>query len=210
MLECRLHKLGKKYNREWIYRNLDYTIPAGGRLLIQGGNGSGKSTLLQTIAGFVTATEGSVEYQANNQRIEPERMRHYVSFASPYLQLIEEFTAQELIDHLRSSKPFIDNLSSSQIVSIAQLNKANHKFIRQYSSGMKQRLKLAIAIMTDTPLLLLDEPLSNLDKNGATWYAEMINAYAKQRTIVVCSNAIPDEHFFCNNAINVMDYKIAN
>ncbi|NBQ48017.1 MAG: ATP-binding cassette domain-containing protein, partial [Sphingobacteriia bacterium] len=85
---------------------------------------------------------------------------------------------------------------------------ARHKFIRQYSSGMKQRLKLALALLADTPLLLLDEPLSNLDRSGAAWYQQMITDYTAKRTVIVCSNAIEEEHFFCERALDVMDYKV--
>lgn len=207
MLSISLHSLGKKYNREWIFRGLDLEVNAADRLLIQGGNGSGKSTLLQVLSGFVTPSEGSITHSLNGTIIVPEQFKNHLSLASPYLQLIEEFTAIELINHLSLAKPFIDKLSAETIVDIAQLSQAKHKFIRHYSSGMKQRLKLALAFLADTPLLLLDEPLSNLDKNGAVWYKHMIETYGSGRSIVVCSNAIADEHFFCTRSINVMDFK---
>ena len=108
---------------------------------------------------------------------------------------------------MRAAKPFTSALSTAAILDIAQLSQARHKFIRHYSSGMKQRLKLALAFLADTPLLLLDEPLSNLDKNAAQWYKQMIEQYGSTRTIVVCSNAIAEEHYFCSRSINVMDYK---
>ena len=207
MLGIALNNLGKKYNREWIFRGINLEVQPLERLLIQGGNGSGKSTLLQIIAGFVTVTEGSLSHTLNNQEITIEQLRKHIALASPYLQVIEEFTAGELIDHLREAKPFVTNLTTQEIIDIAQLSAAKHKYIRHYSSGMKQRLKLAVAFLADTPLLLLDEPLSNLDKNAVRWYKEMIANYTANRTVLVCSNAIDDEHYFCTRSVNVMDYK---
>lgn len=207
MLSLSLNNLGKKYNREWIFRGIDIEVKPSERLLIQGGNGSGKSTLLQIIAGFVSHTEGSITYAVNEQTISIEQLRKQVALASPYLQVIEEFTAGELIDHLREAKPFVNNLSTPEIIDITQLNAAKNKYIRHYSSGMKQRLKLALAFLADTPLLLLDEPLSNLDKNAGLWYRDMVANYTSNRSVVVCSNAIDDEHYFCNRSVNVMDYK---
>jgi ABC-type multidrug transport system ATPase subunit len=207
MLRITLNNLGKKYNREWIFRGINLEVQPLERLLIQGGNGSGKSTLVQIIAGFVTVTEGALTHTLNNQTINPEQIRKHIALASPYLQVIEEFTASELIDHLREAKPFINNLSTQEIIDIAQLSAAKHKYIRHYSSGMKQRLKLALAFLADTPLLLLDEPLSNLDKNAGLWYKEMVANYTATRTVLVCSNAIDDEHFFCSRSLNVMDFK---
>lgn len=207
MLGITLDKVGKKYNREWIFRGITHEIKPLDRLLIQGGNGSGKSTLLQIISGFVTFTEGTLVHTLGAKNIGQEVLRKHIALASPYLQVIEEFTAAELIDHLREAKPFVNNLSTPEILEIAQLTAAKNKYIRHYSSGMKQRLKLALAFLADTPLLLLDEPLSNLDKNAGLWYKQMVELYTGNRTVLVCSNAIEDEHYFCTSRLDVMDFK---
>ncbi|PBQ32441.1 hypothetical protein CNR22_11895 [Sphingobacteriaceae bacterium] len=144
----------------------------------------------------------------DNHKINPDKLRNYISFASPYLQLIEDFTLLEMIEHTRLFKPFLNSISSNEVIELIQLQSAKNKFIRQFSSGMKQRLKLGLAILADTPILLLDEPISNLDKNAIQWYKDLIAGYTVNRTVVVCSNAIADEHFFCNTELNVVDYKI--
>jgi ABC-type multidrug transport system ATPase subunit len=209
MLSIQLNNLGKKFNREWIFRNLNYSIEPNQKLLISGGNGSGKSTLLQVLSGFVTQNEGTLEYSlSSNGRISSDKIKDYVSFASPYLQLTEEFTPLELIDHIKIYKPFINNLSAAEVVEISGLSASKNKLIRQFSSGMKQRLKLAIAILSDTPLLLLDEPVSNLDKQAISWYRDLISTYTQNRTVIVCSNAIEDDHFFCTSELSIMDYKL--
>lgn len=219
-----LNNLGKKFNKEWIFRDLNYEIKPNQKLLILGGNGSGKSTLLQVISGFVTPNEGQVNFldSARNDsdsvrnemsiraesRIDPDKTKDLISFASPYLQVIEDFTLTEMIEHTKLFKPFLENIMTEHALEIIQLQNAKHKLIKQFSSGMKQRLKLGLAILADTPVLLLDEPISNLDKNAIDWYKTLISTYTANRTVIVCSNAIADEHFFCDTELNVMDYKL--
>jgi ABC-type multidrug transport system ATPase subunit len=211
MVSIQLNNLGKKFNKEWIFRNLSYRIEAKQKLVILGGNGSGKSTLLQILSGFVNPNEGEIIYTHLNSskktNIGVEEIRKYISFASPYLQLTEDFTLIELINHCKLFKPFVNNFSTQEIIEHIQLPHAKHKYIKQFSSGMKQRLKLGLAILSDTPLLLLDEPISNLDKDAITWYKQLISNHSGNRAIIVCSNAIEQEYFFCDTRLNVMNYK---
>ncbi|MES2680084.1 MAG: ATP-binding cassette domain-containing protein [Bacteroidota bacterium] len=207
MLSIQLHTLGKKFNKEWIFRDLSHSIPAGRKLLISGGNGSGKSTLLQVLSGFITPNEGNILYNLNGTNVAVDEIKNHLSFASPYLQLVEEFTLEELVEHIKIYKPFSSTLSTNEFMSAIELTNAKTKYIRQFSSGMKQRLKLGLAILSDTPLLLLDEPISNLDKNAIDWYKQLVTAHSTNRTIIVCSNALNDEHFFCDTELVVSDFK---
>lgn len=207
MISITINNLGKKFNREWIFRNLNYTINEGQKLVILGGNGSGKSTLLQTIAGFVSPNEGSLTYQLSKQSLKAEELMLHVSLASPYLQLVEEYTLTELINHLKIFKSFSNDFSTSDLMDLMELTPAKNKLIKQFSSGMKQRLKLGLAFLADTPLLLLDEPTSNLDKNAIAWYKGLVSNHTQNRTVIVCSNAIDDEYFFCTTELNVMNFK---
>ncbi len=215
MISISLNNIGKKFNREWIFRNLNYHILANDKLVILGGNGSGKSTLLQIISGFVSPNEGTIEASQPSQTVKQPIINQqssilnpqHISFASPYIQLIEDFTLTEIIEHSSLFKPFINKLSTTQIIEMIELSHAKNKFIKQFSSGMKQRLKLGLAILADTPLLLLDEPVSNLDKNAIEWYKNLILNYTTNRTVIVCSNAITQEHFFCTKQLNVSDFK---
>jgi ABC-type multidrug transport system ATPase subunit len=208
LVHISLQNIGKRFNREWIFRRLNLELPPGSRLVIQGGNGSGKSTLIQMISGFVTPTEGTILIKNSaGQPLGEEKIKDVVSLASPYLQLLEDLTAPELISHLRLYKKFRHNMGGDQILEVSELLHVRKKHIRHYSSGMKQRLKLALAILADTPLLLLDEPLSNLDQKAGEWYKKMVEHYCGDRTVIVCSNAITSEHFFCDRSLNVMDFK---
>ena len=97
MLTIQLNNLGKKFNKEWVFRNLTYQINQSDKLVVLGGNGSGKSTLLQVISGFITENEGEVIYQLNGKVIPVDKIKNYISFASPYIQLIEDFTLTEMM-----------------------------------------------------------------------------------------------------------------
>lgn len=203
-----LSSLGKKFGSEWIFRRLSSEINFGEKILISGGNGSGKSTLLQVISGYVTPNEGSVNYTINGISLQAEDQNKFVSFASPYLHLIEDFTLAETIEHTALFKPFIEGLSTREVIKVIELSHADNKFIKQFSSGMKQRLKLGLAILSNTPVVLLDEPISNLDKAAISWYKNLISQYTAGRTVMVCSNNIEDEHFFCTRSIEIGDFKI--
>lgn len=207
-VSIQLNKLGKRFNREWIFRNLSDTIVPGEKLVLTGSNGSGKSTLLLVLAGYVMSSEGNVEWwDDKEQNIEKENYFKLSSFASPALELIEEFSPEELIKHQSAFKKFQKNFSAKEVLEIAELEKNKNKLIKNFSSGMKQRLKLTLAILADCPVLLLDEPVTNLDRQAVEWYSKMIGTYAMHKTIVVCSNQIKDEFAFCSKEISINDYK---
>jgi ABC-type multidrug transport system ATPase subunit len=177
------------------------------RTAITGFNGSGKSTLLQIISGYQQASEGTITYTHNTQEITSDKIFKLLSIGAPYIDLPEELSIEELITYFTPFKSLQQGISSEAFLEISQLAHAKDKSIKQFSSGMKQRLKLALAILSDTPLLLLDEPLSNLDAIGVAWYKQMIDNYASQKTIIVASNNIEDEIYFCSNRVNINDYK---
>ncbi|MDK2909205.1 MAG: hypothetical protein PWR20_772 [Bacteroidales bacterium] len=199
-----LDGIGKKFGRQWVFRRLDLKISAGGRLAILGANGSGKSTLLKIISGWLNPSEGSITYSIENQILsESSQLYSYISIASPYLELIEEFTLAELVHfHFQFKKPF-HNMTENEIIHVSGLEDAKNKLIRHFSSGMKQRAKLTLALLSDTPLVLLDEPCSNLDATATEWFHKLISTYCHQRTLVVCSNHQPTEYDFCTGILQL-------
>lgn len=216
-----LEDAGKRFNRDWIFRHVTYTFETGKSYAITGPNGSGKSTLLQSIAGSIQLSAGAIEYRISNIEqgmakadiltdvssiIAPENFYRHLSIAAPYVELIEEMTAKEFLHFHQQFKPFTNAVSIDQILSVIGLEKAADKQIRYFSSGMKQRVKLAQAIFSDVPVVLLDEPCTNLDKSGYGLYHSLIENYCKQKLIIVSSN---DEHEmdFCVEKLNIFDYK---
>ena len=204
-----LTNIGKRYNNEWIFRKVDHVFTSDNNYVILGSNGSGKSTLLQVIAGNLIPSEGEVEFkvQSSKFKIEEEDRYKHISFASPYLELFEEFTLAESIEFQAKFKPYFEGLTTEKIIALTQLEKNQNKQLKYYSSGMKQRVRLALAILSDTPLLFLDEPTSNLDKKSIDWYQQLVNDYSQNRLIIVASNQQEYEYPFCNKQINVEEYK---
>lgn len=206
-LNIQLNDIGKKFGKEWIFKNINLTINSGDKLVILGGNGSGKSTLLQIISGYVLPNAGELIYDLEGKSIDKEEYQKYLSLASPYLDLIEDYTLEEIINHCAIYKPFLKKLDTIKIIELSGLTSAKNKFIKNYSSGMRQRVRLTLAILADCPILLLDEPVSNLDKTAIDWFKTLIKEYASHKTIIVCSNSIKEEYEFCTKDLNVADYK---
>lgn len=207
-MKISLKHTGKRFKQEWIFRNLDFSFEKGKPCAILGSNGSGKSTLLQVIAGSIQATEGEIIYTSDEGKIiAPEQTYCLVSFCSPYLELMEEFTFRESIRFQRELKPFLPGLEEKNILEISGLVTAADKFIKNYSSGMKQRAKLTLAVLSNAPVLLLDEPLTNLDRQGAEWYGRLIENYAKNKLVIVCSNQVKEEYGFCPEELRVEEWK---
>jgi ABC-type multidrug transport system ATPase subunit len=203
-----LEESGKRFNRDWIFRNINYSFQPGNAYAITGPNGSGKSTLLQAIAGSLYLSKGRVIYQAGTDKseLEPEQFFTYISIAAPYLELIEEMTAREMLTFHNRFKPLMQNITLDEILTLIGLEKSMDKQIRFFSSGMKQRLKLAQAIFTDAPVLLLDEPCTNLDKPGYALYHTLIENYCMHKLIIVSSNDA-HEMDFCREKLDILDYK---
>jgi ABC-type multidrug transport system ATPase subunit len=205
-MHIQLEQTGKKYNREWIFRGLSYTFTAGKKYAITGPNGSGKSTLLQTIAGSTVLSEGSIEYRLDDKILAPENAFTRLSICAPYLTLIEEMTALEFLAFHESFKSFMPGITPSAILEIIELTSATNKQIRYFSSGMKQRIKLAQAIFSEVPVLFLDEPCTNLDETGYALYQSLIQNYASHKLIIVSSNDKAEYHF-CEEVIDIKKYK---
>jgi len=202
MKQISLIGAGKRFNKDWVFQSLNVDFEQGQHYALIGNNGSGKSTLLQVIAGFTNLSKGTIEWNgADSQSIYEQ-----ISIAAPYLELVEELTTLEHFEFHAKFKSLTENLSIQEMIQLIGLEKSTHKQIRYFSSGMKQRLKLALAIFSTTPILLLDEPCSNLDKEGYALYKQLIQQYAMQKLIIVGSND-PEEYAFCTQQINLMDYK---
>ncbi len=205
-MKISLTNVGKRFNREWIFKNLTYTFSTGISYAITGPNGSGKSTLLQIIAGATTFNEGEIEYHDVDNEIAKERIYAHISIAAPYLELIEEMTLVEFFDFHSGLKKWIPAIHTNEIITLLDLQNAAHKQIRYFSSGMKQRVKLAQAIFSDVPVVLLDEPCTNLDTEGIDLYKKLVADHCKNRLLIVSSND-KQEYDFCEEVIDMKELK---
>ncbi|GAB3014918.1 heme ABC exporter ATP-binding protein CcmA [Niabella terrae] len=206
-MKIRLLNAGKRYNREWIFRGFSFEFDTPGRYAVTGPNGSGKSTLLQLLSGAISNNEGTVEWlNADHGLIAREQIHRQIALCAPYLELIEEFSLTELLTFHQQFKPLLPGFSIKEIIEIVQLDQAGDKKIADYSSGMKQRAKLAQCIFSATPLVLLDEPCSNLDDAGIRLYQELLRRYCLDRLVVISSNDA-QEYEGSDRIIAITDYK---
>lgn len=202
-MNIQLTNAGKKYGSNWIFRNFSNQFTEGKKYVILGPNGSGKSTLLKIVSGAATLTEGTTEYSFNNKKIKPEDVFQNVSIAAPWLDIPEEYTLEELITFHTQFKKFVNGITVKDAIKIVDLEHTREKHYRNFSSGMKQRVKLGLAILTAAPLLLLDEPATALDGKSVEWYKQMINEYSENKTILVFSNHREEEYGFCEEKIQL-------
>lgn len=204
-----LEGAGKRYQRDWIFKNLSQTFEIGSSWAITGSNGSGKSTLLQCLLGYQSLSAGSRRYEIGNKILAEDQLFKHLSIVTPYLELPEGYSLQELLDFHFGLKNPNTALPYSELVAEAGLNKHLHKQLVNYSSGMKQRVKLILAFGSNTPLLFLDEPTTNLDQAGDEWYDSLL---ARRMTdpiasIFVASNQ-SHEYSRCQQLLRIEDIKL--
>jgi len=206
-MHIHLQDIGKRYRLDWIFRGITQTLRPGERYALLGPNGSGKSTLMKVLSGHLTPSRGAVVFEKNGGKTVPadEAYRH-ISYAAPYIELIEELTLEEAMRFHAGLKPLLPGMTLNRLYDLLALPRARSKEIRFFSSGMKQRVKLALAVCSDTPVLMLDEPATNLDVQGVAWYKNLIQEFAADRLVVIASND-PHDAEFCPTHLNILDYK---
>ncbi len=205
-MKISLEHISKRFQKHWVFKDIHYSFSLPGAYALLGPNGCGKSTLLRIIAGMQSPSLGKVIYNHDNANIDPKKLFPLISFCAPGQELIEELTFREFLEFHFSFKKVLQGIDIEWIIENSGIKQAADKPIADYSSGMKQRVKLAQAIFSDTPALLLDEPCTNLDQNGVEQYEEWMERFGKGRLIFVASND-PREYFFCRERLMMEDYK---
>jgi ABC-type multidrug transport system ATPase subunit len=205
-LGVNVKQLGKRFNREWIFRNLDYVFKPSKIYAVTGPNGSGKSTLLQVLWGQLPQSTGDLNYSHSSGEIPIDEIFKHIAIATPYLDLIEEFTLSEHISFHFKLKPSRNGMGQEEILEKLKLTGARHKHIANFSSGMRQRVKLGLAFFTEADLIFLDEPTTNLDRDTNVWYHHELEKLPSHCTIFIASNQ-PDEYPVHSEIINILDFK---
>ena len=206
-MEIRLDGISKRFTREWIFRNFSRLFNQGSSYAITGPNGSGKSTLLMIAAGWIMPTEGKVSYTIEGSPTDPSRFYRHLDFVAPYLELIEDFTLAEFVKfHFRFNR-LAAGMTREDFIREIFLEKETDKLIRNFSSGMKQRLKLGTGFFSANPVLFLDEPTSNLDESTKKWYFDRFSLCRKSKMIILASNDA-SEYEKCDFSININDFKV--
>ncbi|MEY3850109.1 MAG: hypothetical protein RJA38_550 [Bacteroidota bacterium] len=198
-MQIELQNIGKKFGGKYIFRHLERTFHSGDHVGIVGQNGSGKSTLVQIISGYLSASEGVIQYEG----ISSEEVWKRISLCSPAMGLYEDFTLLEHLQFTHGLKPFESAYLVSDIPEIIQLEKHANKPLKYFSSGMKQRVKLGTALLSEVSCVFLDEPCAHLDKDAENWFSEFVLASKKNKTIIVASNASESELTGCSDVWNL-------
>lgn len=177
----------KRYIAKYIIKDFSFTFETGGRYGISGPNGSGKSTLIQILCGFLSPTKGTLSFHHNNQDISRNDVFRYLTLVAPYIELDMELTPTEIFNHLKKFKEYnIDSVD--ELLELSNLKGNAHKQLKHFSSGMNQRFELSMAMLSNADLILLDEPTSFLDDVSKTWWAQLLQNYTKDKTVIIASN----------------------
>lgn len=206
-MELKLDQVSKRYQFEWIFKDITLRVPSFSHWAITGSNGSGKSTLLKCLSGMNPLTQGSISYFSGGKEIHGNEIFKSLVVSAPYMELPEEFSLRELLEFHFKFKIPAGNLNLEEMMEIMYLKNHQNKPVSQFSSGMKQRLKLGLCFFSNCQLVLLDEPTSNLDEQGIAWYLELVKQFSKDRTLFICSND-PKEYSFCPNEIHIENFKV--
>jgi ABC-type multidrug transport system ATPase subunit len=195
----------KKFRQELVINNFNYTFEAGNSYALTGPNGSGKSTLLKILSQYSLPTQGTIEFIQNELTIPSDEAFRYTSFAAPYTELIEEFSPIELIDFLRKSHFLPEQFDIEAFEAYAELKTSRTKLIKNFSSGMRQKVKLSLAMASQRPILFLDEPTSNLDGKAKAWFERTLKT--QQNKLIILASNEPEEIKQCNHTLSILDFK---
>lgn len=202
-IQVELNSISKKYSNNYIIKDFSFEFKSGSSYAILGSNGSGKSTLVKILTGLYSVSKGDIKFSLDGKNIPIEKVFNHISLAAPWSDVIEDLSLKECIEfHFKFRQP-INKISVSELLSISGLQDSKDKYIHQFSSGMKQRVRLLLAVFTQSDLLLLDEPTSNLDAAGKQWYINLIKNHGGNRTIIVASNHLQEEYSFCKEVIEL-------
>lgn len=198
--------LSKRFNREWIFKDFSYQFTTPNTYALVGPNGSGKSTLLQILWGQMLASQGTISYENDGVEIPNEQVYSLIAIATPYMDLIDEFTLIEMMRFHFKFKKTRNNLTLEELVELIELPHAKDKMISNFSSGMKQRLKLGLAFYSQADALFLDEPTTNLDRKSIEWYQRHREQVPDKTLVLIASN---QEHEYPANAqkVDILTYK---
>ena len=208
MTRLTLDNIAKRFGRRVLFRKLSFTVEGGGALAITGSNGSGKSTLLKIIAGVMTPTKGNVALLVDDKEVSIEDRPLNTGYVAPYLNVYDGFTTKENLEFIARARRLENaNQVIDSLIEKVSLKGRENELVKTYSSGMKQRVKFAAAVLNSPPVLILDEPTTNLDLAGIEMVREMMRRQKEQQGILILASNNADEAAWCDQVISVEDYR---
>lgn len=200
-MEIEIEQVSKRFQHGWVFKNLNHLFSGDQVYGIAGRNGSGKSTFLKIISGLLSPTSGQIRYSHQDHLISRENIYQHVNIAAPYIDLIEEFTLEEMVQfHMKFRKTSLQN--PGDWIALMELGPASKRLLNHFSSGMKQRVRLALALYSRGEILILDEPTSNLDEDAKAWFFHHLELQKTDKTVVVASNE-KEDFKFCSEILRL-------
>jgi len=206
-----VRELTKRFSRYPAFTPVTFTIEPSTVFAVVGVNGAGKSTLLKILAGVLAPTKGSIQYRDNSTQLKREEIETRSALVAPYLELYPELTA---IEHLRfvadlRGKTHSDSVYKELLLHLGLKEEAlsSTRYLSGFSSGMRQRVKIAMALTAEPDLLFLDEPTSNLDADGIAVVEEQIRKVVSRGTTVILATNEERERKLATSEIMLTPYQ---
>jgi heme exporter protein A len=195
-LQLTAANLKKVFNRRVIFQNISFSVQQQQTLLITGRNGSGKSTLVKILSDVLSPTDGTVSISPLDAAKNFQRSS-VIGLVSPYLQMYDEFSAEENLHYALAIRGMeSDTNRIHALLKKVFLFERRNDAVRTFSSGMKQRMKYAFALIHNPSILILDEPTSNLDVEGIAMVKQIMSEQIQHGILIVATNDLSDvEHF---------------
>jgi len=198
-----LSDISKRYTSNWILKKINYTFESGRIYGVTGHNGSGKSTLMKIISTQLSPTLGKIEFSSEENEIyRTSDLKDRITYAAPYISLLENLSLVELFEFYTTFRKMKNDLSFQDFLELLKYPYKKHQLIKDYSSGMKQRLALAFALFSQSELVLLDEPTSFLDDSAKEWFYQIIQTHRSNSTMIISSNDANDLRF-CSDCLHL-------
>ncbi len=200
--------LAKRYGRRVLFRRLSFALEGGKTLAVTGANGAGKSTLLKILAGVLRPSKGGVSLHRNGQALPQEQHPLQTGLVAPYLNVYDGFSARENLAFLAQARRL--SFAAQRIEEVlTQVDLAGRAedLVGTYSSGMKQRVKYAAALLAEPSLLLLDEPTANLDTAGLAMVDRIIGHQQQAGQLLIIATNVPSEAAKCDDVIRIEDFR---
>ena len=203
-------RLGKQFGRRLLFRELSFALEGGRSLAVTGANGAGKSTLLRLLAGVLSPTAGQVRLEVGGAAVAQAEQPLQVGLVAPYLNVYDGFTARENLAFLAQARrlPRAGAAVEAELARVGLAGRADD-LVRTFSSGMKQRVKYAAALLATPPLLLLDEPSANLDVAGLDMVARVMARQTREGRLLVVATNDAAEAERCDAALRIEDFRPA-
>ena len=213
-VELACENLEKSFSNKLIFKNISFRLTNSSSLVITGRNGTGKSTLIKVLSNLIRESNGKKCITINDKLIESDQQYLSIGLIAPYLNLYDELTGYENLEFFynlkfkRSNKSKDENMQNKlkYLLEKVNLHKRRNDLLKNYSSGMKQRLKLAFAILNNPLILLMDEPRTNLDEEGIKVVYDIAEKQKENGILIIATNEHEDTKL-CDESINIENYK---